>query len=470
MRTLMSMMLIFLVSYWSTGGLKAAVIERYADDLMGCSMLLSGQIVDGDAAKLEALVADILSEDSSREVGRVCFNSPGGSFLEGVRLAQSIRGISYLGTAIGDGHICESACAVAFMAGGWTEGGYDSVRPIMHPRSRLGFHAPSVEVPSGQYSEAQVKEAWNVALLSISQLLEMRARAQNVSDMFNFPDQLMVEMISTPPDSMFYIDTVERAAIFEIAVFPVGVNSLSPSRALTNICMMASGWMTSGPERAVNIRLEKYDEVTAYFESGFGEEAVGSCRVSLRRDALVNVNVFRHSRDRPVFIEWDGSELGGGPSARQSGAFPYMMFDASTRLEALPVEVEQTWEEFITRIQYIKPRTSQCWLNAPIARITNVNEYVNLRRRPDFNAPVIREVPLGEQVRPTQFDNVMITGGHRSYDACVNACQAYSRSPIDRPSEDRVQKCIDDNMLWYEITDARGNRGWVSRRFLEEVQ
>lgn len=112
----------------------------------------------------------------------------------------------------------------------------------------------------------------------------------------------------------------------------------------------------------------------------------------------------------------------------------------------------------------------KCWLNAPIARITNVKEYVNLRRQPDFRAPVIREVPLGEQVCPTQVDNVLITGDQRGYDACVNACQAYSRSPNDRPAEDRVQKCIDDNMLWYEIIDARGNRGWASRRFLEEVQ
>ena len=37
-----------------------------------------------------------------------------------------------------------------------------------------------------------------------------------------------------------------------------------------------------------------------------------------------------------------------------------------------------------------------------------------------------------------------------------------------RQAAEQVQQCIDDNLLWYEITDARGNRGWVSRRFLEE--
>jgi SH3-like domain-containing protein len=43
-------------------------------------------------------------------------------------------------------------------------------------------------------------------------------------------------------------------------------------------------------------------------------------------------------------------------------------------------------------------------------------------------------------------------------------------SAYDGSARDRAQQCIADNMLWYEITDARGNRGWVSRRFLEEAE
>lgn len=40
----------------------------------------------------------------------------------------------------------------------------------------------------------------------------------------------------------------------------------------------------------------------------------------------------------------------------------------------------------------------------------------------------------------------------------------------DGGTRGRAQQCIDDNKLWYEITDPRGNRGWVSRKFLEEVE
>jgi len=112
----------------------------------------------------------------------------------------------------------------------------------------------------------------------------------------------------------------------------------------------------------------------------------------------------------------------------------------------------------------------RCRLTSSIARITNVNEYANLRRQPDFSAPVIRQVPLGEGVRPLRFDNVTVIGQERDRQSCINACQAFGRNAEDRTARDRAQQCIQDNMIWYEVTDARGNRGWVSRRYLEEVR
>lgn len=111
-----------------------------------------------------------------------------------------------------------------------------------------------------------------------------------------------------------------------------------------------------------------------------------------------------------------------------------------------------------------------CWLTSPIARITNVSEYVNLRRQADFSAPVVRQVPLGEGVRAQRADNITIIGQERDRQSCINACQAFGRYADDRAARDRAQQCINDNMLWYEITDARGNRGWVSRKFLDEEQ
>jgi hypothetical protein len=114
------------------------------------------------------------------------------------------------------------------------------------------------------------------------------------------------------------------------------------------------------------------------------------------------------------------------------------------------------------------PSAVACWLRSPTARITNVNEYANLRFQPDFASTVLRQLPLGEQVRVlTPHSNILVSDRNNS---CRNACQAFSRNPNDRQARDIVQQCINDNILWYEITDARGNRGWVSRRFLQEVE
>ncbi len=118
----------------------------------------------------------------------------------------------------------------------------------------------------------------------------------------------------------------------------------------------------------------------------------------------------------------------------------------------------------------VEPPFLGCWLTLSSARITNVSEYVNLRRQPDFSSSILRQVQLGERVRLQQADNITITGQERDRQSCINACQAFSRNAEDRTARNRTLQCIQDNMIWYEVNDARGNRGWISRRYLEETQ
>jgi hypothetical protein len=465
-------MAVFVLGLWVAGNADAATIERYSDPVMGCTILLSGQIVEGDADRLEQLLSVLVREAQWPEgPGRLCLNSPGGSFLEGIRLARVIRTGHYFGTAIADGHVCESACAVAFLAGGWTEGDYDTVRPIMHPRARLGFHAPSIDIVSGEYSAEQVTQAWNIALQAVAEIVELRTGSN-----YLMPEMLFLAMLSTPPASMFYIDTVGRAASFDIFVFPSGVNTAVPDDAFFNLCDLGLGrnYLGSGYSgffTQPRLTRSSAQEINAYFSEGFGEEAVGSCRVSLSLDSIQRV--FQGSI-HPLFVEYDGEENGGGQYARKRGVFPYMTFDESVRLDSLPTDIEMTWREFTSRVAVGAGSGafafSSCWLNSPAARVTNVTEYVNLRRQPDFSAPVVRQVPLGERVQAVRADNLTVLGQERDRQACINACQAFLRNAEDRTARDRAQQCIQENMLWYEITDARGNRGWVSRRFLEEVE
>ena len=426
-------------------------------------MILSGQISEGDSERLD----EFLRANPDKSEGRLCLNSPGGSFVEGVRLAQMVRSNYYLGTAIAEGHVCESACSITFLAGGSTEGGYSTVRPIMHPRARLGFHAPSIEIPTGQYTEQQVTQAWSVALSAVAEIVRLRS---DIQAPYHFPENLFLEMLSTPPDQMFWVDTVEKAYSFDIVVYPVGLQSTSPLHALGNICaVVADGmgvdegsWVGAYYGGLTTLRTEP-DRIEAFFADGFGEEAAVACRVLLDRNPIfyTGYNYFR--------VELKS----GGEDASVHIAFPHFSFDPSTRLEDLPLDFGETWQDFLMSVQTIDHSAvstlNSCWLTSPTARVTNVNEYVNLRRQPDFAAPVIRQVPFAERVRLIEANTMWIIEAQPGRELCFEACQAVDANPQDTTAAGRAQQCIDDNMLWYEITDARGNRGWVSRKFLEEV-
>lgn len=448
----------------------AATIERYSDPVMGCTMLLSGEIVEGDAERLLAFFEEnrgvvIYPIDVvGRGAARLCLNSNGGNFLEGIRLAQAIMGLFFIGTAVADGHVCESACAVAFMAGGYTEGGYFNITPILHPRGRLGFHAPSLNIPAGEYSEAEVLRAYGIALQAISEIVQLRLTEGAAGPRYRFPETLFFNMINTPADSMYYIDTVGQAENYGLVLFPSVLNAIDPEQAARNLC--GAYYRGSGTQEPPTIRRMANDRIVFDFPSGYGEEAVGGCTVLFDRSALIERNESAVRRPIVFLNSIDDAEREYSPS--RISAFAYSSFHPETPLASLPLDQEEAWQEFLARIPIEAPSAQRCWLTSTLSRITNVNDYVNLRSQPDFTAPVIRQVPRGEQVRPTRFDNVTITGAQRVYDLCVSACQSFGRNPRDRQAAEQVQLCTDDNLLWYEITDARGNRGWVSRRFLEE--
>lgn len=199
---------------------------------MGCGIAVRGFIADGDASDLTAAVADLeVYELSSKP--RLCLDSPGGSFVEAVRIVEAMRDFPVLlSTAVAEDARCESACSIIFMAG--LEGGrLESPRPmrIMHPRSRLGFHSPNLELSSGEYSHEDVERSFFIAMEAISRLLSTRATTAS------FSDSLIIEMLATAPSEMFYIETVHQAARWLISVAPVDLpnyTALAPFNACRN--------------------------------------------------------------------------------------------------------------------------------------------------------------------------------------------------------------------------------------------
>ena len=77
-------------------------------------MVLNGEVAEGDATRLQGIIKS--SIDSGRLVSGMRFNSPGGSLIEGVRLAGIIAHAK-IATVIPNGATCASACFIAFAAG-----------------------------------------------------------------------------------------------------------------------------------------------------------------------------------------------------------------------------------------------------------------------------------------------------------------------------------------------------------------
>lgn len=459
----------------------SATIERHVDPVMGCAVLVSDVITDGAAEELKRLLKTIdpwtdegLPQrwSSGNHGFRICFDSPGGSLPEGIRMARVIQELQF-GTAISEGARCESACALAFMAGmQMSEADYEGVRSnvdrVLHPQGVLGFHAPDLSIAEGAYNERVVLHAYAVALQSVSAILDLIEETR-----IELPQTLLREMLATPPDQMFRVERVEQALDWGIVVAPTRFSDLPLIVAFETACGQWGGWprepryfdaqasVTFVDERS-NLhspRLSARVEVS----EGFGMEASEPCVVEFSLSGAPNdylsdqmisssLNVFRNP--------WHGN-------------YAFSTYHSTTKLSTLPSPDFASDIAFIEQFRKLQGRHSDftsCWLTSANARVTNVNEYVNLRRQPDFSARVIRQVPLSEQVRPLRFDNLSVIGQERDRQSCINACQAFGANSDDRTARDRVQQCVEDNMLWYEITDARGNRGWVSRKFLKEAE
>ena len=75
---------------------------------------LTGEIEDGDSQKLQIIVKQ--ANDSNRLVSAIRLNSPGGSLMEGARLAEAVR-FGKIATVVPARAQCSSACFLVFAAG-----------------------------------------------------------------------------------------------------------------------------------------------------------------------------------------------------------------------------------------------------------------------------------------------------------------------------------------------------------------
>lgn len=143
-----------------------AEISRHANDSAKLNAIyLSGQIERGDAAKLRAYI-DTLPR---KPVTTVYLNSTGGSFQAGLDLGYLFRAEGIRTVVEGNGALCASSCAVAFM------GGFDKKtgKPwrTKSSSSLLAFHAFYAKLSKASYSPIEVDQMLYSNTFSASQMI-----------------------------------------------------------------------------------------------------------------------------------------------------------------------------------------------------------------------------------------------------------------------------------------------------------
>lgn len=268
----------------------AADFRVEADPVMGCGMRMTGPVEEGDVARLRETITALELDLVTRGIPshdpllfqvsrRLCMDSPGGALAEGVAMARLLRE-ARIGTAVGRGARCLSACAVAFMGGtAELEGRMPPQRDrVLHPLGTLGFHAPSLVVPEGRYGAQTVNSAYRVALASIALLQEAMAEIE-------FPQSLAVLMLNTPAEDFAYIETLGQAARAGIAIAPAA----APAELTALTADIACG----------QIQSYELDRPFEFLHLGFAPEGEGSAAIS------------RDDNGRYAFAE---AMLGAGPA------------------------------------------------------------------------------------------------------------------------------------------------------------
>jgi hypothetical protein len=203
---------------------------RTSPDIAQCDYYFSGSIEAGDADRIEAAIAATASGT------RLCLNSPGGDFVEGLRMFHVIWNKDSVATYVRNGDNCLSACAIAFLGGSLVvgTGAIRSKNAVIEPGAWLGFHAPRLVLPDGgAHSSANVRDAYALALIDTSRLFALTQNVEHGAR--GMSEFLFARTIATPPDLIYAIDTIGKASLAQVSLAQVPFPEITWG-GLRNVC------------------------------------------------------------------------------------------------------------------------------------------------------------------------------------------------------------------------------------------
>jgi hypothetical protein len=200
-----------------------------------CQLVLSGSIEEGDADRLNAAL-DALGNREGRGV-RLCLNSPGGNYDEGVKLIDVVLKRGDIGTVIDRGAQCFSACAFLFLAGSTprSEDGELAADRTLDVRGTLGFHAPYLPAEPGADAAQSTDANFRRGVGAIAKLLEIDKREL-------FPRGLLARALQVGPDDILLVDTIEKAGVWSIDLKGYKAPAALSARMLDQACRNLDMW------------------------------------------------------------------------------------------------------------------------------------------------------------------------------------------------------------------------------------
>lgn len=461
---------------------QAARIQLLDAHPEGCTARLTGQIVKGDAARLREILRG--PDGAERYVSgmrgiTLCFDSPGGSFLEGLHIARDLR-TAGIASHVAAGETCLSACALAFLGGSrlsFEDAITHEFRRSLHATARLGFHAPKLDIPAGSFTEGEVDRAFRLALRA-SAMIFTRLEELGISRAF------ALAFFDVPEGTFYEIDTPERVDEADVAVTGLAPLPLSiPPERQADLCArtfeifdqrryedpdnytkvlvrdhISLPAERAGTQRAAHL-IARTGEGTLMWDvcvmTWWPDQWQSTFALRLAHDRLFDFDPYDFRNPVPPTQDSLLRQLGEQPQSRAS-LRPLLAAPAGTPLEALATDAPPA--------VYGSSSPATCAPVRPDYKVVNVQSFTNLRAAPGFEADVLRQVRKDARVAPVTPGT--LEGTALLSQRCRMACQLSKSGQVKPDDLHTLNACASSDAVWWQVRTTSGTTGWLATKFL----
>lgn len=456
-----------------------------------CNILLRGEILPGEGNRLSEEINALANPkevlfgtpESERTVSVLCLDSPGGSLGTALEIVENIR----VATRIRNGDRCFSACAIIFMSGHFA---FDEWAPVLwrviEPGGSLGFHAPSLGKNVNLKSEGQVREIFQSTVATIGQISgRMMAGKNSYLDGY-FPATLFEIMLTTPPNDMFIVDTVDEAARWKIDVATNWRKSEVINLDLFDIARICeSSLLWDEHKSAVPFLLEgngKYNawsvesnSVTYVYNSYEGVIPSPWCKFELNLNHGLGVGWISNPDYKADLLGKKVITVNLSEQ-RELDHTNFRLFPPDTKLTDLKFAagyvsdsrklVHTDLRENDLENSVAKNIINGCSMGSEYTRahVINVNNFVNIRQNASLKSLILTRANLGERLEILQsfeWPNLDPRGKK-----CREMCTMLLRSPSDISLARQVRTCTNNKQIWAKVRH-NGQVGYVSTYFMD---